>query len=82
MAIRRHYGNAKLIETNETTVVSINLAFLQVPDDNIIETGHLLLALCRPVSVELSFFAMKLSFYGLWSVVSVLLSSRFGVSQA
>lgn len=36
----RHYGNDNINETNRTTIVSVNMTFLQLADDNFTETGH------------------------------------------
>ena len=38
--LHRHYGNDNFTETAVTTIVSVNLAFLQLADDNNIETGQ------------------------------------------
>ncbi|BBY66811.1 hypothetical protein MHEL_50540 [Mycolicibacterium helvum] len=39
-SIGRHYGNDNSTETNEATVFSVNLAFLQLTGDNKTETGY------------------------------------------
>lgn len=62
------YGNDNIIETSRTTIVSLNLAILQVEDDNKSETGHLA-PLLSGLS-EVVIFAVKLSVYGLWSALA------------
>jgi methyltransferase (TIGR00027 family) len=37
---RGHYGNDKFTETNRITIVSVNMAFLQLTDDKKTETGQ------------------------------------------
>lgn len=36
----RHYGIDNFTETNKIAIVSVKMAFLQVADDNITETGQ------------------------------------------